>query len=113
VTFQVDDRSLSWSYGPNGVVVANATAVLVALDAKHNILGSSAYRLHPYLSAADAPQRLTGALTVRNDVSLPAKTAELRLIVRDSSGRIGATNVPAAEVAAVLDQGVVHIRRRP
>jgi VWFA-related protein len=110
VTFQVDDHSLAWSNGPNGIVIADAAAVLVALDAKHNILGSAAYRLHPYLSAANAAQRMTGALTVRDDVSLPAKTTELRLIVRDSSGRIGSTNVQAAELAAVLDQGPVSNR---
>jgi VWFA-related protein len=112
VTFQVDDRSLAWSDGVNGIVTADAAAVLVALDAHHNILGSAAYRLHPYLSAADAPQRLTGALTVRDDISLPARTAELRLIVRDSSGRIGATNVPAADLASVLEQQPAH-RRTP
>jgi VWFA-related protein len=112
VTFQVDDHSLAWTGGPNGIVTAEAAAVLVALDARHNILGSAAYRLHPYLSAADAPQRLTGALTVRDDISLPAKTAELRLIVRDSSGRIGATNVSAADLASVLEQQPTH-RRDP
>lgn len=100
VTYQVDDHSLTWSDGPNGIVIAEAAAVLVALDAKHNILGSAAYRLHPYLSATDAPQRLTGAITVREDISLPAKTAELRLIIRDSSGRIGTTNVQGSDLVA-------------
>ncbi len=108
VTYQVDDHSLTWSDGPNGIVIADAAAVLVALDAKHNILGSVAYRLHPYLSSADTGQRLTGALTVRDDITLPAKTVELRLIVRDSSGRIGTTNVPQAQLASILDQGPAH-----
>jgi hypothetical protein len=92
-------------------VTADASAVLVALDTRHNILGSAAYRLHPYLAAADAPQRLTGALTVRDEISLPAKTAELRLIVRDSSGRIGAANVPTADLNSVLDHLSDHGRR--
>jgi VWFA-related protein len=111
VTFQVDDHSLAWSDGPNGIVIADAAAVLVALDARHNILASAAYRLHPYLSAADAAQRLTGALTVRDQLAVPPKTVELRLIVRDSSGRIGATTIPSADLAKVLDQQSSHGRR--
>jgi len=113
VAFQIDDGSLSWSDGPNGMLIAEATAVLIALDTKHNILSSAAYRLHPYLSAADAVQRLTGALTVRDDVSLPAKTAGLRLIVRDSSGRIGTKDIVPGEFASLLEQGRARSEHHP
>jgi hypothetical protein len=89
----MDNRSLTWTDGPNGTQTALLTVVLVDLDAKHTILGSNAYRLHPYLAADHANERFTGNLVGRDEVDVSPKTAGLRLIVRDASGRIGTAKI--------------------
>jgi len=93
VTYQIENRSLAWVDGPNGMQTALLTVVLVDVDAKHNILGSNAYRLHPYLAADHANERFTGNIVGRDEVEVSPRTAGLRLIVRDASGRIGTAKI--------------------
>ena len=102
VTYQMDNRSLTWTGGPNGTQTALLTVVLVDLDAKHNIVGSNAYRLHPYLAADHANERFTGNLVGRDEVEVSARTSGLRLIVRDASGRIGTAKISAAAFQDLL-----------
>jgi VWFA-related protein len=104
ITFEVEDRSLDWTPGANGVFTAKATAVLVALDAKKNVIDSAAFQLPVYLKAADAKQRFTAALTVRDEVAVTAKTANVRIIVRDGSGRIGTADISPEAFTDVLAQ---------
>jgi VWFA-related protein len=103
ITFTVEDRTLQWKpdTSVNGEV-AEFTAVLVALNAKHEVIDSAAYTMHPYLLAKDEEKLATGAMTVRDDVTINAKTTALRVLVRDGSGRIGTADVPAEQVQALV-----------
>ena len=95
VTYGIEERTLQWTATSDGKEIADATAVLVELDAKHNIVGSNAYRLRPYLAGDHVRERFTGTLTARDKTTISSKTTKLRLIVRDSSGRIGTATISA------------------
>lgn len=94
VTYQVEDRSLQWTEQPDGREVAEFTVVLAALDAKRKILASSAYKMKPFLLPVHAALRFTAEMTALNETLLAPGTAAVRLIVRDSSGRIGTATIP-------------------
>ena len=104
VTFTVENRTLSWTPRAEGGEVAEATAVLVALNAKHQLLGSAAYKLHPYLQSKDETLRIAGHLTVRDTIPASGKVAFMRVLLRDSSGRIGSADVPDAMLAAARSE---------
>jgi len=108
VTYQMDNRSLTWMDGTNGTQTALLTVVLADIDAKHDILGSNAYRLHPYLTADHANERFTGNLIGRDEVEVSPKAAGLRLIVRDASGRIGTAKISVDAFRDLLHAPVTH-----
>jgi VWFA-related protein len=102
VTYQIEDKSLQWTDEPDGKETAEITAVLADLDAQRKILGSKAYKLKPFLLPAHAGLRFTAEMTARSETTLTPKTASVRLIVRDSSGRIGTASISAEAFADVL-----------
>ena len=108
VTYQMESRSLQWTNGSDGTETAVLTVVLVDVDAKHNILGSNAYRVHPYLAADHVSERFTGNLVGRDEVTVSPKTAGLRLIVRDSSGRIGTAKISLEAFRDLLHPPAPH-----
>jgi hypothetical protein len=93
---------------PDAGDVAEFTSVLVALNAKHEVLSSDAYTAHPFLHAKDADKMITGEMTVRDDLSISNKTAAVRVVVRDSSGRIGTADVSAADMQSLV--AAIHRR---
>ncbi len=113
ITFTIEDNTLQWSPLPNGGAAADLTAVLIALDAKHNILSTAAYKLRPFFAAADTGKIGTGELTVRDDLKLAPKTTAVRVLVRDADGRIGSADLsPAQMQTALTAQPVSHGRNR-
>ena len=107
ITFTIENHTLQWTprlaADPESGSVAGLTAVLVGLNARREVISSDAYVVQPYLQARDADRIVSGEMTLRDDVSISSKTVSLRVIVRDSSGRIGTADVPAADVQRVLD----------
>jgi VWFA-related protein len=106
ITFKIENNTLQWSPrregDPDAGDVAEFTAVLVGLNAKHEVLSSDAYTAHPFLHARDADKMITGEMTVRDDLSISGKTVGVRVIVRDSSGRIGTADVSTADIQSLL-----------
>jgi hypothetical protein len=93
VTYEIEDKSLDWTEKPSGIVTMSATAVITGLDKDKNVLSFDARKLGVYLPAAQANKRFTAFLTVQDDVSVTPKVTDVRLIVRDSSGRIGTADI--------------------
>jgi VWFA-related protein len=106
ITFKIEDNTLQWSprleNDPDSGEVAEFTAVLVGLNSRHEVISSDAYTAHPFLHAKDADKIVNGEMTVRDDLSISNRTAALRVIVRDSSGRIGTADVSSADVQRLL-----------
>jgi len=105
VTYEIENKSLEWTARPDGKETAEITAVLVELDAKRNVLGSNAFKLTPYLPAQNASLRFTGSLTARDETVPTPKTATVKLIIRDSSGRIGTSSISAEAFKDLLPAG--------
>jgi VWFA-related protein len=116
ITFKVENRTLQWTARSEDNLaagdIAEFTAVLVGLNSKNEVISSDAYTVHPYLQAKDADKMATGEMTVRDDLSISSRTTALRVIVRDSSGRIGTGDVSAADVQAVLATALQHRGKR-
>ena len=108
VTYEIENRSLQWITRPDGKETAEITAVLVELDTKKNVLGSNAFKLTPYLPAQNAALRFSGSLTARDETVPTPKTAVVKLIVRDSSGRIGTASISAEAFKDLLPTGRQH-----
>ena len=112
ITFKIENNTLQWSPrlegDPEAGDVAEFTSVLVALNAKHEVLTSDAYTAHPFLHAKDADKMITGEMTVSDELSISNKTAAVRVVVRDSSGRIGTADVSAADMQSLV--AAIHRR---
>ncbi|MDR3734548.1 MAG: VWA domain-containing protein [Acidobacteriaceae bacterium] len=111
VTFKIEDRTLQWSPATNGRV-SDFTTVLVALDAKHQIVSSNAYKMHPFMVDSDSALLTTGLLTVADDVRIDPKTRFVRVLVRDSSGRIGSADVDGVQLQAAMAKIVLPSEKR-
>jgi hypothetical protein len=91
VTFAVEDRTLTWSAETEEPKSAKILAILVALDAERKVQYSTATNLN--LSVKDPDEIRKGLLTTRVQVMTNKKTRFLRLLVRDSSGKIGTADI--------------------
>ncbi len=116
VTFQIEDRTLLWKQEPTGGNTSEFMTVLVALDTKHQIVSSSAYKMHPLMAPADTALLTTGLLTVRSDIAVNSKVRYLRVLVRDETGRIGTADVDSeqlqTQIAKMTAAMIQHNSRR-
>jgi VWFA-related protein len=116
VTLQIEDRTLLWKQMAAGGNTSDFMTVLVALDAKHQIVSSSAYKMHPLMAPADTALLTTGLLTVKSDVAVNSKVRYLRVLIRDENGRIGTADVNSeqlqTQIAKMTAQMMQHSNRR-
>ncbi|SNS43485.1 VWFA-related domain-containing protein [Granulicella rosea] len=94
VNFAVEDKTLTWSPVEAGGESAKILTLLVAEDAEHRIQSSTAATLA--LAVKDARGIAKGVLNTHAQVDINAKTRFVRLLVRDSNGRIGSVDVDPA-----------------
>jgi VWFA-related protein len=113
VTVQIEDRTLTWSRAETGST-SEFIVVLAGLDSKHQIVSSNAYKMHPLMAERDSSLLATGLLTVQDLADINPKMRSLRVVVRDSSGRIGTADADAGQLArAVQDAVPAQGFRRP
>jgi len=94
VHYMIQDRSLSWSPQESGTETTKILTVIAALDAEHNVQISSAAVLG--LAAKDSQETARGTISTTAEVSINDKSKFVRLLVRDSSGRIGSADIPVS-----------------
>ena len=97
VSFSVEDRSLQWTTRPAGGDTARLTVLLVSLDKDRNIQSSIASTLD--IAVKNSTEVATGQLQTVKEIGVTPKTCSVRLVVRDSSGRIGTADIAAADIA--------------
>jgi VWFA-related protein len=91
VSFSIVDNSLHWTPRKTGGDESKITVLLVSLDKGRNIQSFSATSLT--LAVKDPVDVAAGRLRTTKEVAINDKTCSLRLIVRDSTGRIGTADI--------------------
>lgn len=99
VDFDIEDNSLQWTPRPSGDESAKITVLLVSLDKNRDIQSSVASSLS--LAVKSPSDVATGHLNTVRAVPVSNKTCSIRLIVRDSSGRIGTADIGPAELSTI------------
>jgi VWFA-related protein len=99
VNFSVEDSTLQWTPRQTGDESAKLTILLVSLDKDHNIQSSNASTLD--IAVKEPSDVADGRLKTEKDIAVNAKTCSVRLIVRDSSGRIGTADISHQAISAV------------
>jgi hypothetical protein len=110
VSFPVADQALQWTPRPNGGEAVKVTILLVSLDKDRNIqsfLGSTMNLVVKDPSAAAA-----GVIQDKIDVVVNAKTCLIRLVVRDSTGKIGTADLDHAALTALGDDISSHCEKK-
>jgi len=103
VTFQIENRTLDWTTIADGST-SEFTTVIVGLDSKRRILSSNAYKMHPFMAREDSSLLSTGVMTVRDDADVSTKTRYMRVLVRDSNGRIGTADIDTTQLQTLINK---------
>ena len=101
VKVHVDTDSLSFDPTGNGSERATFFVSIAALDDKGKVLGFKTVSPTVEIPADQVSQIPNGHTTVPVVLALPQRAKSVRVIVRDSSGRIGTANFDAAFIAGL------------
>lgn len=99
VSFSVKDSTLQWTPRDMGGDSAKIIVLLVALDKNRDIQSSIATNLN--LIVKSSGNVSTDTLETQDEIAVNNKTCSVRLIIRDSSGRIGTADFNHAALAAI------------
>jgi VWFA-related protein len=102
VKVRVDTSTLSFEPAPGGDEKTTFFVSMAALDEKGKVLTFKSVSPTVSIPAIQTSQIPTGHTTVSAVLTLPQRTRAVRVIVRDSSGRIGTADFDAAYIAGLI-----------
>ncbi len=101
VKVRIDTDSLSFDPAANGAERATFFVSVAALDEKGKVLSFKTVSPTVEIPADQVAQISTGHTTVPAILTVPQRAKSVRVIVRDSSGRIGTADFDAAYIAGL------------
>ena len=102
VKVRIDTESLSFDPAANGAERATFFVSIAALDEKGRVLSFKTVSPTVEIPADQVAQIPTGHTTVPAVLTVPQRAKAVRVIVRDSSGRIGTADFDAAYIAGLI-----------
>ena len=98
----VDTGTLSFTDDPSGGERTTIMGVLSSIDAKGKLLNDTITRLTLAIPAAQVNQISSGFSKLKLQTVVPSGAKSVRVVVRDSSGRIGTADVPSNAVPPLV-----------
>jgi hypothetical protein len=95
----LDNDSLTFNSGPNGSR-AKITAVISAVSSKEALLTNKVSEMEVGVPSAGQPSRGLGVTKFPLHLAIPPPAKSIRVVIRDSSGRIGTADLDAHSLAA-------------
>lgn len=102
---EVDTNSISFVRDDSGDEHAVILAVVSSLDAKGKMVDHSAEELTTVVPPRQQNLIIQGHLHLSLHTSIPRGTNHVRVVLRDSSGRIGTADVDSASLPALISSG--------
>lgn len=104
----VDTGTLSFNPFTSEEERASFLTVVASLDGKGKLVNDTITKLTVAVPEAKAAALQTGATQVKLHTVVPAGTRTLRIVVRDSSGRIGTADVPSSLLSSLAAVNLVR-----
>jgi VWFA-related protein len=96
----VDNDSLTFNTGPGGEQRAKITAVISAISPKEALITNKVSEMEVGVPSLERPSGGLGVTKFPLHLAIPHTAKSIRVVVRDSSGRIGTADLDAHSLAA-------------
>ena len=101
-TVTVDTRSLSFIQQESGDERSTFLTVVASLDAKGKLINDTINRLTVQFRASESQVSMPVSASCTFQTIVPLHATAVRIIIRDSSGRIGTADVPVNQVPRLV-----------